>query len=61
MYHVPKVYNFSYICPMNNPNTLQEFNPVNNAENFDVDVYLDMMSMYQDFINEIQLDDDQVD
>ena len=50
-----------YICSMNNPNTLQEFNPVNSAENFDVDVYLDMMSMHQDFINEIQLDDDQVD
>lgn len=46
---------------MNSPNTLQEFNPVNNAENFDVNTYLDMMTMYQDFLNEIQLDDDQVD
>lgn len=50
-----------YICSMNNPNTLQEFNPVNNAEDFDVDTYLDMMTMYRDFLNEIQLDDDQVD
>lgn len=57
MYPDPKVYNFSYICSMNNPNTPQEFNPVNNAENFDVDTYIDMMVMYQDFLNEIQLED----
>lgn len=45
---------------MNNPkNTPQEFGPVNNAENFDGDTYLDMMTMWHEFQSEVVLDDDE--